>query len=254
MSTSDGAQFEDTDVSEFPRRTAIWVFPAILLLHAIFLQALAPGLQRANLVAAALGLVGGFAFRWVRRATTVIAVIAVLGVFTFPYLMGIAAPLSYLAFANQRGWMPLAACAGILVFAAFMILRVRASLSKEWSQPLEKTPGVQIATNDWILWRYFGRHGQPVLSVLATALLFTLVPVLSLSRGRPDYLAFALVVGPVCVAALCVAPLASWIAFYVSVRRWEAERGIRLRFPALRRRRTPQRKQRGRGKSRAGGG
>ena len=39
------------------------MFLVVLPLHEIFLQAIAPGPQRANLLAAALGFGGGFAFR-----------------------------------------------------------------------------------------------------------------------------------------------------------------------------------------------
>jgi hypothetical protein len=43
-----GAARESTEVA---RRTAVAIFPAMLPLHAIFVRALAPGLQTANLVA-----------------------------------------------------------------------------------------------------------------------------------------------------------------------------------------------------------
>lgn len=225
----------DADEStELQRRHSVWMFPAVILLHSIVVRALAPDLQLANLVAAVVALPIGLAFRWLRRATAVIAVMIAFTTFVFLWMFGIATPLSYLVLIGRRDWIPWAGFTNASALGVFLWLRVRASLDREWSKPLDTTAGVHIATQDWILRREFGKSEHPVFTAVAVLLGIILIPVFAFSRGRPEYLLFALFIGPLCIALMCTDGIARWIGFYVAVRRWEDAHGIRLRFPALR--------------------
>jgi hypothetical protein len=214
----------------------------MLLLHAIFVRALAPGLQIANLIAALVALAGGLAFRWLQRATAVIAVVFGVALFVFVYMFGIAAPLSFLVLMGQVAWVSWAALASVVVLGTFLSLRVRASLRDEWSKPLGETPGIHIATSEWILRQEVGRRESPVLNMFAILLGLALIPTLALTRGSPQYLAVAMLVGPICVALMLTDTVARWMGFYIAVRRWEAQHGIRLRFPRVPARSSPRRK------------
>lgn len=235
-----------TDSTELARRHAVWIFPAVVLLHGIFVRGLAPDLQQLNLVAAALALVGGLAFRWLQRATVVILIMFAFGVFTFVYMFGVAAPLTYLVVSGRRDWIPATALTTSVTLGVFLFTRVRASWRNDWSKPLEEAPGVQIATADWILWRGSGRE-TPVLNIFAMAIGLAFIPAVALTRDSPQSLMIMMFVGPICIALLLADAVARQLAFYFAVRRWETEHGTVLRFPKLSRRRV-RRRTRGRGK------
>jgi hypothetical protein len=236
---------EADESTELARRHAVWLFPSMVLLHAVFVRALAPGLQRANLILAIVALAGGLAYRWAQRATTVIVVLFGFSFLTFTYLFGIAVPMSYLIVSGQRDWVSWAAPTSAAVHTAFLLVRVRASLRSEWSKPLDEVAGIHIATNDWILRQEFGQRPSPILNMVAVGLGLAFIPLLTFTRGGASYLVLALLIGPLCIALMMTDGLARWVGFYVAVRRWEAAHGIRLRFPALRwRRRKPKRRRR----------
>ena len=228
-----GTGRESTEVA---RRHAVWLFPAMFLLHAIFVRALAPNLQLANLIAAAVALVAGLAFRWLQRATAVIAIMFAFGLFSFVYMFGVAAPLTYLVLTGQHRWVPAAVSTNVAVLGSFMFLRVRSSLRHEWAKPLEETPGVQIATADWILWRDVGRE-TPILNISSIIVGLAFIPAVAWTRNSPQALVVLMLLGPLCLALMLVDTVASHMAFLIAVRRWEAKRGFPLRFPPLPKRR-----------------
>ncbi|HKU39844.1 MAG TPA: hypothetical protein VJR89_16910 [Polyangiales bacterium] len=218
--------------TELQRRKAFWMFPAVVLLHGIWVRGIAPDLQVLNLCVAAAALPFGVAFRSMQRATSVIAVMIGFSAFTFLWMFGIAAPLTFLGLA---GLQPLLLWVGLMlaaVLGTFVWIRVRVSLRREWSKPLEQVEGVQIA-QDGTLWREFGKAPNSVFNTVAVLVIVAIVPLLLLSRGHRAYQMLALVAGPLCLALMCADGVARWIAFYVAVRRWEAEHHVRLHFPPL---------------------
>ena len=246
-----GARLAGTgrEATEVPRRTAVVLFPAIVLLHTIFVRALAPELQKANLYAAGVALVCGIAFRWLRHATAVVAIISLFTAVTFIYMFGIAAPLSYLVVSGRSDWLLWAAPTCIGSFGLLLLVRVLASIKWDWSRPLEETPGVQIATQDWILWREFGAETQR-FNVTAAVLGVAVIVAFGFLRGTPQELVLVMGIGPICLALLMTDPVARLFGFYIAVRRWEAQHKIQLRVPRL----APRgRKQRGRSASKGRG-
>lgn len=231
-----------SESTEMIRRHASWMFSFMVLLHSVLISAFSPSLGKASLVTVVFALLGGFAFRWLRRATVVLAVATAFYAFVFMYLFGIIGPMAYLAIVGAREWIPWATAGIAIALATYCSVRVRASLHEEFAQPLERAPGVHIATQDWILSREVGLRGQFTLGAFAVLLLIVIVPGLYLTRNTPAYLTLAMLVGPLCISVLCTDPVARWVAFNVAVRRWEAEHGIQLRFPPLPDRRSRSRK------------
>jgi hypothetical protein len=236
-----GARLAGTgrEASEVPRRTAVVLFPAMILLHAIFIRALAPELQKANLYAAGVALVCGFGFRWLRRATTIFGIIALLGIFTFIYMFGVAAPLSYLVAIGHHQWLPWAAPISVSVLGTLLVASARLSLQRDWSKPLDQTPGVHIATQDWILWREFGSE-TPRSNVVAAFVALAFILAFAFLRDSSHELLLALCAGPICVALLMTDAVARMLGFYIAVHRWEAQHNIRLQVPRL----APRRRER----------
>lgn len=225
-----GAAREST---ELQRRHAVWMFPAVVLLHGIWVRGLAPDLQVLNLCVAAAALPFGLAFRWMRRATSVIAVMIGFSAFTFLWMFGLAVPLTFLALGGLQAWMPWVGLTLAALLGAFVLIRVRVSLRREWSIPLEQVDGIHITTEGGALWRDFGKPEHPVFNTVAVLLLVLLIPLFLLTRDHREYRLFALLVGPLCIALMCADGVARWVAFYVAVRRWEIAHDVRLRFPAL---------------------
>lgn len=168
------------------------MFPAVLLLHGIFVRGLAPELQYINLGAALLSAPLGYAFRRLRRATAVIGVMIAFSAFTFLWMFGFAAPLAYLSHQGERESMPATALTIAIVLGIVLLWRVRVPLRGEFSKPLDQTEGIHIATQSWVIWREFGQRRSPLFNTVAIVLLILLVPVLSLSRRQPEYLVFAM--------------------------------------------------------------
>lgn len=224
-----GTGRESTEVA---RRHAVWLFPAMFLLHGIFVRAIAPDLQLANLVATAAASIAGFAFRWLQRATVVIGVMFAFGTFSFIYMFGLAAPLSYLVLSGQQEWAPIVLSTNVFMLGAFMSLRVRHSLRRDWAKPLDETPGIQIATAEWILWREAARE-TPILNVAAVVLGLAFILAVAWTCNSDHALLVVMFLGPLCLAFLLVDNVAGHLAFLIAVRRWQAQRDITLRFPRL---------------------
>jgi hypothetical protein len=119
-----------------------------------------------------------------------------------------------------------------------LIGRVRVSLRREWSKPLHEAEGVHIATEGWILWREFGPQ-TPLFNMLTAALGLAFVVALALLRGSSHELLLVMCIGPICLALLMTDPVARMLAFYLAVRRWEAQNKRKLSVPRL----TPRRQQ-----------
>jgi hypothetical protein len=219
--------------TELQRRHAVWMFPAVVLLHGIWVRGLAPDLQLVNLGLAAAALPFGFAFRLMRRATTVIVVMIAFSAFTFLWMFGLAVPLTFLALAGLNAWIAWVGLALAALLGTFVWIRVRVSLRRDWPKPLDQVEWIHIATDGNVLWREFGKPDSAGLNTAAVLLLLLLIPLLLLTRGHREYQLVALLLGPLCIALMCADGVARWISFLVAVRRWEAEHNVRLRFPAL---------------------
>ena len=219
--------------TELQRRHAIWMFPAVVLLHGIWVRGLAPDLQLLNLWVAAAALPFGLAFRFMRRATSVIAVMIGFSAFTFLWMFGLAVPLTFMALAGLQAWMAWVGLALAALLGTFVWIRVRVSLRRDWSKPLDQVEWIHIATEGNVLWREFGKPESSGFNTVAVLLGLLLIPLLLLARGHREYQLFALLLGPLWIALMCADSVARWIAFLVAVRRWEAAHDLRLRFPAL---------------------
>lgn len=219
--------------TELQRRHAVWMFPAVMLLHGIWVRGLAPDLQVLNLCVAAAALPFGLGFRWMRRATSVIVVMIGFSAFTFLWMFGLAVPLTFLVLAGLDAWIPWVGLTLAALLGAFVWIRVRVSLRRDWSVPLDQVDGIHIATERGVLWRDFGKPEHPVFNRVAVLLLVLFIPLFVFTRDHREFRLVALLVGPLCIALMCADGVARWIAFYVAVRRWEIAHDVRLRFPPL---------------------
>jgi hypothetical protein len=215
------------------RRHAVWLAPALALIHSVFTQALLPGYWRAHLAGIAAAFLGGLAFRRTQRATRVLIGWIAIVSFSATYLFGVVAPTSYLAFSGRSRSLWWAIPAIIAGLGSFLAWRVCVSLRNEWSQPLGDCPGVRIGTEGFITYERVVRR-QPITASVACALVALFVPALFLTRNTPDYLPLVMMGGPWSISLLVTDSLAYLVAFYLSVRRWEDQHGTPLRFPALR--------------------
>jgi hypothetical protein len=218
------------------RRQAVWLAPIIVVAHGVLIQGLVPGHLAFHAALAVVACLAGLTLRWTRRASVVVgAKIAMTGLFLV-YMFGIAAPLSYLAHAGYRRLLPVTFFSISVGFGAFLIWRTRVSLLQEWSQALERCPGLSVGSEGTITCKPVSRR-QPIVTAIACVLIALLIPALYFARDTAAYLPLAMSLGPACIAPLAIDPLAYLIAFYISIRRWERAHGTPLRFPPLRSRR-----------------
>jgi hypothetical protein len=216
------------------RKQAVWLFPGVFLVHSLFVYGAYRPLLRASLIAALASTAVGLATRWVRSVTTVQALAMFLIGFFMLHTMGILVPLSFVAVVDRReliGWV-----AGSSSFAllAMLVWRTHASLRREWSVPLEQSPGVVLYTHDHTLVRVAVENQSRFLPVTGIVMLVTLVVLLLVARGTSWYLFVAMVVAPTFVAVVGCDLVARMIAFLWVIRRWEIEHGVKLRVPPLR--------------------
>jgi len=225
------ARLREVDPTSPFRRHAVWLFPGVFLIHSLIIYGVYPIFFRASLALALGSAVGGLAIRWVRNATTVLALAVFLLAFLMLYIMGIAAPIALLAISNQRGWIPWSGLLSSILLLSALSWRVRVSLRNEWSESLEKTPGVVVNMNDHTLVRYPGASESAFASIAALLMLAIFVPLLFLARGSSTYRLVAFVLGPVCIAILGTEFVARGLTYCWVARRWEIAHGVRLKVP-----------------------
>lgn len=157
----------------------------------------------------------------------------------FVYVGGVTPSLAYLTVSGHKDYIPLAAAVSGALYAAFLVYRVRATLRAEWSQSLERTPGVFVSPAEQTIRREPGtHHDQRRLSRIAVVMLAVFVPVLYFAHGTPAYLFILFVVMSPCIGLLLCCVVSWWIAYAIAVRRWEQTHGVLLQFHALGRRLT----------------
>ena len=214
------------------RRHAVWLAPALALIHGVFVQPLLPGRWAVHVAVTIAALLGGLALRRTQRATRVLGGwIATVG-FCVTYLFGIVAPTSYLVFSGHAGWLAWTVPAVVIVLGSFLAWRVSVSLRTEWSTALGDCPGIRVGTAGYITYERVVRR-QPIATTVACMLLVASLPALYMARSTPAYLPLVLLGGPWSISLLVSDSLAYLIAFYLSVRRWERQHGQMLRFPAV---------------------
>jgi hypothetical protein len=223
-----GAEF-----TEKFRRGAVAAFPIAILMHLLFTYRMWPMSGAPSLWIAAILTTIGLAFRRIRRAVVVLAVGSVYFWFFLVYTIGVTPLMAYLVASHHRDWLPWAPLASTVLLLGFLFYRVRLTLLREWSRPLDQTQGVIVSREDMSVWRSSERP-QIGLSRAAVVIMLVLGPTLYATYNTSVFLFILLVVATHSVAFLTTCVVAWWVAYYLVVRRWEKTSGLRLWLPALR--------------------
>jgi len=231
--SSDGPDGLAIEFTEKYRRGAGFFFPIAILMHLLFTHRVWPALALPSLTIATILVLVGLAFRYVRRALVVLAVGSVHLWFFFVYTLGITPTIGYLVLTNHRDWLPWAPLASAALLLTFLAYRVRLDLARDWSRPLDETPGVVVNRKEATLWREYGKTPQGGLCRAAIAIALVLAPAMYFTYGTPMYLLVMFVFAAPCIALLVTPVVAWWVAYYIAVVRWERANDIALRLPPL---------------------
>lgn len=221
-----------TEFTEKFRRGAVLGFPIAALMHFLFTYAVWPTSGVSILAIIPLLAIIGLALRLIRRAAVVLAIGSLYFGFFFVYALGIAPSIAFLHLGGHKDWLPWAPLASALLLLSFLTYRVRLSLSREWSQPLDSIPGIRISRAEASIWREFGLP-ELGLSRVAIAMLLVFVPTAYFTYNSTAYLFVVLVMAMQCLALLTTCVVAWWVSYFIAVFRWERAAGLRLRLPAL---------------------
>jgi hypothetical protein len=219
------------ELTEPLRRKAPLVFPLIVLMSLLFTGGL---WWTVALPIAVLAVFAGLAFRRARRASVVLAGGAVFTWLFGVYALGIAPAIGYLTLSELDVWLPWAPLVDTVLLLGFLAFRVRATLAEHWAQPFDATPGVVVSREYASLWRdrsdMADGGGWMAVGILAVTIAIVAA---SFVEESPLHLFLVLVVGGQGLALILTCVVASWLAYFIALRRWERATGIRLRVPAL---------------------
>jgi hypothetical protein len=216
------------------RKKAVWLFPGIFLFHSMLIYGAYRPLVQASLVATIASAAVGLACRWIRNVRTVHALAMFLLAFFMLYMMGIVAPVAFLTLVERRDLIGVIGGASIVAITASVAWRTRASLRRDWSLPLEQSPGIVLFPHDNTLVKVAVENSSQYFSRAAMFMLAVLIVSLVTTHGTSRYLFVAMVVGPGFIAVIGCDIVSRMLAFLMVTRRWEVAHAAKLKAPPLR--------------------
>lgn len=216
------------------RKTAVWLFPSLFLIHTLFIYGVYPPFTQASLIAVFASAVVGLSTRWIRDLRTVHALAMFLLAFFMVYTMGVAAPVAFVALMERRDLIAIVGGASLALLATLIAWRTHVSLRRDWSLPLEQSPGIILFPHDNTLVKVAVGNSSRYSPRGAFAMLVIFVVSLFATHGTARYLFAALVVGPLFIAYIGCDLVSRMLAFLIVTRRWEIEHGTKLKAPRLR--------------------
>jgi len=170
------------------RKQAVWLFPGVFLIHSLFIYGAYRPFVRASLIAALASTAVGFASRWIRNLRAIQALAMFLLAFLMLYTMGIVVPISFLVVVQRRELIGSVTGSSSAAIIALVAWRTHASLRREWSLPLEQSPGVVLYPHDNTVVRVAVDSSSRFLPVTAIVMMVTLISLLVVARGNSWHL------------------------------------------------------------------
>jgi len=219
------------------RRSAYYMLPLTVALHALLMGPLAPWLLWAHLASAIVLLVAALVYRRLDhqghgRLTIVVGALAWMAVVMFPDVCGVLGPALAMHQLGFTDWLPWVTGLNVCAQSAAVAYFARKSLHTEWVEPIDQLPYIFIdPVTGMTRWNPIPRDSWG-MTVGGYCLVLVFWPAMYFTHGN-IYLLVVTWLQPVCMGLLMSPIVGRLVTIYIVFRRWEKAHGVPLRLAPL---------------------